>query len=128
MSSVLAKLHLPYDVIEATLGSTHGTIANVLIGVMLMCLVFGPRNRAFKILNSKILSYIGLLSYSIYLWQQIFLSAKYGWVTRFPQNLIFLSLMAAFSFYCIEKPFLRLRGRFQTKVKSPVITMDVTSG
>lgn len=93
------------------LGKTHGTIANFAIAFIMMYSIFGPRNMWFDFLNSKIMNYIGLLSYSIYLWQQLFISGmKYG-VTTYPQNLLFLLIAAMSSYHFIEKPFLKLKPK-----------------
>ena len=107
------RLNLNLDLIVVTFGTTFGTLANIFIGVIMLYSVFGPHNFWFRLLNSKVLNYIGLLSYSIYLWQQLFISGLNYWVTSFPQNLIFAFLAAMFSFYCIEQPFLKLKDRFQ---------------
>jgi peptidoglycan/LPS O-acetylase OafA/YrhL len=51
---------------------------------------------------------IGVLSYSLYLWQEPFLFFKStAWVARFLQN-VFFAFTAAIALYdCIERPFLR---------------------
>ncbi len=106
------KIHLGFSFIFTPLGLTHGTIANLLISLIMMYSIFGPQKAWFKMLNLPVLNYIGLLSYSLYLWQQIFISGSKYWITKFPQNLIFLFLMAMFSYYLIEKPFLKLKKKF----------------
>jgi peptidoglycan/LPS O-acetylase OafA/YrhL len=105
-----APLHL--DFIFIPLGLTHGTIANILICVIVLYSIFGPQGFWYKMLNSKLFDYIGLLSYSIYLWQQLFIMNSTHWWQRFPYNLIFIFGAALFSYYIIEKPFLRLKSRF----------------
>jgi len=66
-------------------------------------------------LNSRVLVYIGVLSYSIYLWQQPFIDrASSAWVHRFPQNIILSFCAALASYYLIEKPFLSLRHRLSS--------------
>ena len=55
---------------------------------------------------------IGRLSYSLYLWQQVFLVTavpSWGWFRRFPVNLVLLTLVATGSYIFIERPFLRLK-------------------
>ena len=96
-------------------GGRSGTVGNILIGLILMYSVFGYHGIWFKILNSKILNYLGLLSYSLYLWQQIFTSPLKLWVTSFPQNIVLIFVCAMGSYYIIEKPFLRLKTNFEIK-------------
>lgn len=104
------KIHLGFVFIP--LGKNDGTIANFLIAVVMIYSVFGPKGWWFKFLNLRVINFIGLLSYSIYLWQQIFLHKSGYWVNQMPQNLLFVLLMALFSYYLIEKPFLKLKSRF----------------
>jgi len=93
------------------LGLTNGTLANCLIAIILMYSVFGPQKYWFSFLNLKWMSFIGTLSFSIYLWQQLFISGMDWWIAQFPQNLLAMTVMALFSFYIIETPFLRLKTR-----------------
>ena len=61
------------------------------------------------------MNYVGVMSYSIYLWQQLFVIKNAWWVTHFPQNIVCLALASLFSRYVIEKPFLKLKSRFSSK-------------
>jgi peptidoglycan/LPS O-acetylase OafA/YrhL len=58
------------------------------------------------------LRWIGRLSYSLYLWQQLFFSHyHHGFLQRFPLNLACALACAGFSYYLIEKPMVRLGHR-----------------
>jgi peptidoglycan/LPS O-acetylase OafA/YrhL len=93
--------------------SNTGPISNLAIACIMMYSIFGPKNSWFKFLNLRIINYIGLLSYSIYLWQQLFLlGPKEYFIFNFPQNLVFIIFFSLFSYYIIEKPFLKLKSRF----------------
>jgi peptidoglycan/LPS O-acetylase OafA/YrhL len=67
---------------------------------------------ASRFLNTPLLVAIGQRSYSLYIWQQLFLD-KYStlWINRFPQNLIGAIATAIVSYHLIELPFLELRTR-----------------
>jgi peptidoglycan/LPS O-acetylase OafA/YrhL len=57
---------------------------------------------------------VGLLSYSLYLWQQpllILAGEGTAWWQHFPQNAILLVPFAVASYFLIERPFLALRSR-----------------
>jgi peptidoglycan/LPS O-acetylase OafA/YrhL len=72
--------------------------------------VIHVRDAAFWFLNTKPLVTIGVLSYSLYVWQQLFLRPDSGSVfNRLPLNLLLVCGVAAFSYYFVETPFLRLR-------------------
>jgi len=103
-------------------GVLTGTIANILIAVLLLYSIYGPKGAWYNILNSNFLNYIGMLSYSLYLWQQFFISKTEWWVTAFPQNICLIFLSSMFSRYVIEQPFLKLKSRFMTRNR--VITQN----
>ncbi len=70
-------------------------------------------------LNFFPLVYIGVLSYSLYIWQQIFLNIlSTSWVNRFPQNLVFSFSAAIVSYHFVETPFLKLRERLSAWKRS----------
>jgi peptidoglycan/LPS O-acetylase OafA/YrhL len=66
----------------------------------------------YRILNTKPIMWIGTLSYSLYLWQQLFLD-RYSpeWYTGFPVNIALAFVAATISYYMVEQPALRLRER-----------------
>jgi peptidoglycan/LPS O-acetylase OafA/YrhL len=72
-----------------------------------------PQADAFAaFLNWKPVASVGVLSYSLYLWQQPFID-RYGhhlW-NRFPLNVILAFTVALASYSLIEKPFLAMRHK-----------------
>lgn len=51
-----------------------------------------PKTRVGRFLNSPPLVWVGVASYSLYLWQQLFLCREHAaWYTTFPQNLVLAS-------------------------------------
>jgi peptidoglycan/LPS O-acetylase OafA/YrhL len=66
-----------------------------------------------KVLNSRPFVAVGLLSYSLYLWQQPFLNPRnqVDPMCAFPLNLLLAVLIAAISYLAIESPILRLKDR-----------------
>jgi len=69
--------------------------------------------RRYAVLNVWPVMWLGAISYSLYLWQQIFLDreASSFW-TAFPQNVVFSILLATASYHLIEQPFLKVRERW----------------
>ena len=85
-------------------------------GVVLLFATQSPQSLFGRALNLPWLRHIGIISYSLYLWQQLFT----GHNTRlFPLNLIPIVLCAEASYWLIEKPSFRLRNRFMRK-RAPV--------
>src|SRR3990167_1137108 len=71
-----------------------------------------PSDWLGRLLNSRPFEFIGVLSYSLYLWQQPFLYRHSTWIgASFPQNVILAFAAALGSYYLIEKPFLKLKER-----------------
>jgi peptidoglycan/LPS O-acetylase OafA/YrhL len=88
------------------------TINSASIAFLLWCAVRRNESLIGRLLNGRVLVMVGVGSYSLYLWQQIFLNPhKDAFINRFPQNLIFACAAAATSYLLIEKPFLRLKDR-----------------
>jgi peptidoglycan/LPS O-acetylase OafA/YrhL len=72
-----------------------------------------------RLLNTAPVVYVGTLSYSLYLWQQVFLDAKsHAALTAFPVNLIAAACAALLSYYLVERPVLRIRPRVERWVAS----------
>jgi peptidoglycan/LPS O-acetylase OafA/YrhL len=89
-------------------------LENVAVLFLLLWAIHVP-SFAARILNSKVLAHIGVLSYSLYIWQQLILSNKLSYsFSGFPQNIILVFILAAFSYYVIEKPVLKLKDRFKS--------------
>jgi peptidoglycan/LPS O-acetylase OafA/YrhL len=64
------------------------------------------------VLNAAPVVYMGKVSYSFYLWQQVFLDrSHHAWYTAFPVNIVLAGLAAAASYHLVEQPFLRLKDR-----------------
>jgi peptidoglycan/LPS O-acetylase OafA/YrhL len=80
-----------------------------------------------RILNATPMVAIGTLSYSLYLWQQPFLSrgGQHIW-TLFPYNIGFVVAAATASYLLVERPFLRMRGRFAAP-RTRARTVDAAS-
>ena len=77
------------------------------------CVTFGT-GRVGRILNWRPMVFAGTLSYSLYLWQQLFLNRSAdGPMSSFPMNIALAGALALASYYLIERPALRLRRRLE---------------
>ena len=95
-------------------------VKNVAIALCLEHCVRYPQDLAGRVLNSRVFVFFGVLSYSLYLWQQPFLNRMSdSFVTSFPQNVVISVLVAAASYYLIERPFLKLRKLFRRQALVP---------
>jgi peptidoglycan/LPS O-acetylase OafA/YrhL len=85
------------------------TLANVGIALAIHRCVARPQGAVATALEHPLAVRVGVLSYSLYLWQQLFLDRHaHAWFTVFPVNLALAFAAAALSYRLIEAPFLRL--------------------
>lgn len=97
------------------------TLESIAISYLLLYFVTKPASMGGRLLNAKPLVHAGLISYSLYLWQQLFLTpslqAPNHWsasiLGTFPFNLLATFLAAELSWQLVEKPALKLRRRFE---------------
>jgi peptidoglycan/LPS O-acetylase OafA/YrhL len=84
-----------------------------LIIAFLLAITTSSKSRAFYFLNWRPVAFLGMLSYSLYLWQQPFtLVARCGWIP-FICAVVLLPCVALYSYYRIEKPFIERSHRKQ---------------
>jgi peptidoglycan/LPS O-acetylase OafA/YrhL len=68
-----------------------------------------------RFLNWKPVAFVGVLSYSLYIWQELFLRiGVFDHGLRFPLNLIAAIVVALLSYFLIEQPFIRLKNAVTT--------------
>ena len=82
--------------------------------------IFYPQKGFYRCLNWNWVRHIGVLSYSIYIWQQIFCGTgetvfgiKGAWWVTFPVWILMALIAAHASYYLVEQPLLKLRARFR---------------
>lgn len=90
-----------------------GLVVLVILGVTIP-----SQTLPFRILNWAPMARLGVLSYSLYLWQQPFLYSEAWihsdvWWRRFPLCIALALVTAALSYSIWERPFLRLKDRLK---------------
>jgi peptidoglycan/LPS O-acetylase OafA/YrhL len=100
------------------------TLEAISTAVMILWLARNPDSLLGRFLNLKIVAYVGVLSYSAYLWQTFFIhSSNPTALGRMPYAFLWIWVMAWLSYTVIEQPALRLRNRVyrNRRVPSPQI-------
>jgi peptidoglycan/LPS O-acetylase OafA/YrhL len=89
------------------------TLEGFSVAVTMLWLVRNGSSPIGRLLNSRIVVYVGILSYSLYLWQQLFFNpGKLSLTAKTPINLLCVAAAAILSYRLVERPFLRLKTRF----------------
>lgn len=84
-------------------------ITNLVIVFLIAKFTVWPVGPVFRLLNWKPVVFVGGISYSLYLWQQVFCGINESWAATFPINLGLITGCALGSYYLIEQPVRRLR-------------------
>lgn len=103
---MIAKLHGAWEI-------TYGrTLEAASAGLLIFALAHGPETLLARLLRTRPLQFGGRISYSLYLWQQLY--SLPGSIFPEPAGIaVTLSLTTATaSYYLIERPFLRLKDRY----------------
>ena len=88
-------------------------IRSVFFPALLICTAACPTSIPGKFLELPLMRWIGRLSYSIYIWQQLCtfptLDARSPLraIEHFPYNMVIIFLLAASSYYLVERPMIR---------------------
>lgn len=93
------------------------TLLNLIICYLIVFSILKKETSVYTTLNLPIFVKIGILSYSIYIWQQLFLIPNgglraWGQYFFFPLNIIAAFGVAYLSYHYFEKPFLKLKHKF----------------
>jgi peptidoglycan/LPS O-acetylase OafA/YrhL len=90
------------------------TTMNLAIALSLDWAIRNSGTRIGRVLNWPSVSFIGVISYSVYLWQQIFLDRESS-SSVFPLNVTLAIAAGLVSYLLVEAPMLRLRARLERR-------------
>ncbi len=109
-------------ILTVPLGST---LMSAAVAYLILSYVNDDRDWAGRLLTNRVVVGLGVLSYSLYLWQEPFtvngaLGPVFIW-NSFPVNVIVAVAFALLSYYAVERPLMRFRRRFlnETRVVRP---------
>jgi len=114
-AGLLALILLANRYMSLTVVSVFGsTVINACVAILVHRSVYCSRDWIGQALNWRPVVYVGLVSYSLYLWQQLFLNrGSAAWLNAFPQNLALTAAAALGSYFLLERPLLKLRRRLR---------------
>lgn len=107
--------------------ATHVLGLSILMPIMLLSTVQHPESLLGRFLELPPLRFVGRISYSLYLWQELFFTAHYGAdsttlgpLQRWPPNLVITFACALASYYLLEQPAIRLGHRLASSIPRPM--------
>jgi peptidoglycan/LPS O-acetylase OafA/YrhL len=99
------------------------TVVAITLPILISYTVLNPELWVSRLLDAPLLAWIGRLSYSLHIWQMLFLvpfDRPLSIAQTFPVNLICAFLCAVISYYFIERPSIRI-GHLTCSPKTPPI-------
>lgn len=95
---------------ELPIGKSADIVA---ISILIVASLSFSNGILFRVFNWRPLVYVGVLSYSLYVWNNIFLLWRGHWFNVFPYNFACVVIMGILSHYLVEKPFLKIKNKFR---------------
>ncbi|MGN7986689.1 acyltransferase family protein [Pedobacter sp. 22226] len=95
-----------------------GLITSFVIGLLIVINITKSNGITFKFLNNKVITTIGIYSYSIYIWQQPFTAKDYKLPVIFTAphlTIIGIAAISYLSYNYYEKYFIKLKSKFSPK-------------
>jgi len=109
------------------------TLQGLSISFIMLYLVTRPYSIYGRVFNSKLAIHIGAISYSLYLWQELFIGFRQLNLVSTLLHVAAAFLIAEISYFFVESPMLRLKRRSSHKrptappigeMASPQVAMD----
>ena len=94
------------------------TLNGLAIAFFILYVARSPSTWLGRVLEWRPVAYVGVISYSMYLWQEIFTDPiNASWTGRMPGMLLCIALAPVLSYELVEKPILKLRARWTGQAK-----------
>jgi peptidoglycan/LPS O-acetylase OafA/YrhL len=106
------------------------TLEGLAITILLLWLVRHPNTGIGKVFNAAPVRHIGVISYSLYIWQQLFLPPpphNATWIGGWLLNIVCCFAVAECSYRLVERPFLSLKKYFERSAADSVTEQTTCS-
>lgn len=105
----------------------RGLILSICWAYLMLSYGFLSNGPVFKFLNNRYLAQIGMMSFSIYLWQQMFFDEALKPFDNVGLSILVIIPVSMASYYCIERPVLKLRNKFLKPSLKPPVGVSLVS-
>jgi peptidoglycan/LPS O-acetylase OafA/YrhL len=100
------------------------TITNAALAVLVGSVLTSPRTPFARLLDTRAMSYLGTISFSLYLAQQPFFSTtRDDWSTQFPVSVIAAIAAGLALHYAVERPVMMLRSRITRRLRARTVAL-----
>ncbi|MDQ2867101.1 MAG: acyltransferase [Verrucomicrobiota bacterium] len=123
-SAALSLIAIPYILGRLFIGGKiilplGPSMEGVGLSVLVLQSIASPKKMPYGLLNFPLVRFVGVLSYSLYIWQMIFCTDPHAfglsraWWLGFPAWLASAFVTACLSYFGFERPLLKLRRKFR---------------
>jgi peptidoglycan/LPS O-acetylase OafA/YrhL len=131
LSGLLVFVLYVSPVLSARFGGSYDapigfTLLGASISILLFYCIEWPESAVGRVLNLWPMRHLGVISYSVYLWQQIFDGSQPLIHTHYlGLTLLLILLTAEASYWAVERPALRLRKRLEDRPDQLTMRMNL---
>jgi peptidoglycan/LPS O-acetylase OafA/YrhL len=119
-----------YAVGEKVSRSLHITIAEILVAFLILHVAMDRKGLVSKLFRSKFLGYFGKISYSLYLWQELFTPIEgpsWGAARQLPWAFVIPIAISILSYHFMERPILQLKDRIAGEAHPRGVSTQIDS-
>lgn len=101
------------------------TLQGLCCAVIVLYAINHAHNAAGWVLNHPVARHVGVISYGLYLWQQLFTGGGGGAIDIFPLNVVLIFGCAELSYVLVEKPSYYVRDKVLNRIsKRPALVLE----
>ncbi|MEZ2339357.1 acyltransferase family protein [Mucilaginibacter sp. RCC_168] len=116
--AIILIFYLQYDPLYSIKAVYINLTISLITGYLIITNLMPTNDWLFKLLNTKLLSFIGVLSYSIYIWHMLFIGIEPrlpNFIAAYPVNIVGIIIVPILSYFLFEKYFLKLKTKFKPR-------------
>ena len=120
---IAAAMLLGYEDFLTIKSMYTNLLISTLVGCFIVINLYPGNDILYRLLSNHIVRKIGMLSYSIYIWQQMFTlrdDTLPSWLWKPPFNFLWMIGISCLSYFYFEKYFLKLKAKFSIVKPKPL--------